>query len=98
MRVYRRAISYFKQDTVRIMLLGGLVALSNLLNVLWPLAMAILIDVVLVPTHNRYWPYEMFEKYGPSDGSMRVVALAVAVLILRLASEVTRMVYTLVNI
>ncbi|HEY7091387.1 MAG TPA: ABC transporter ATP-binding protein, partial [Tepidisphaeraceae bacterium] len=98
MGFYRRAISYFRQDLGKIVLLIVLIALANVSNVLWPLPLAIMIDVVLGTKAIAYWPYQFFLQHAPSDKVQQTILLAVIMLVLRLASEVLRTIQTIVSI
>lgn len=98
MHDYRRAISYFKPDRGRIATILALINLSNVLGVIWPMATALVIDVVLLDKHADYWPYRWFERVAPASKVSQIVILAVAMFVIRMGSELTRMIYTLISI
>lgn len=98
MRFYLRAISYFREDLGKIIFSIALIGLSVVLGVIWPLPLAILIDVVLGTKQVDYWAYELFLRWSPSDKVWQIAILAVLMFAIRMASELLRMVQTLVTI
>lgn len=99
MTVYKRAISYFRDDLGKIALSQLLMGGSIILGLAWPLPLAILIDRVLATKPTDYAVYRWWDSLtvGVSP-TKQVIALAAAMLVIRLLSEVLRMVQTLINI
>jgi subfamily B ATP-binding cassette protein MsbA len=99
MSTYRRAIAYFRPDAGKILVSLALIGLSTVLGLLWPFPLAILIDSVLGAKSSDHWLYRMFFAIVPRhDATKQILALAAAMLALRLLSEILRFVQTLVNI
>jgi len=99
MRTYRRAIAYFRPDAGKIVVSLALIGASVLLGLLWPFPLAILIDSVLGSRQSDHWLYRLFFTIVPnSDKQTQIIALASAMLLLRLGSELLRFVQTLVSI
>lgn len=98
MRDYRRAIAYFDQDGGRIAAILALINLSNILGVIWPMATALVIDVVLLDKHADYWAYRWFLHFAPAGKVPQIVILALGMLLIRMGSELSRMIYTLISI
>lgn len=98
MNAYRRSLQYFKGDVSKIVFSLALVGLSTVMGLLWPFPLAILIDSVLGDKSGNHWIYRMFFNLAPEDKTSQVIALAVALLVLRLLAEVLRMTQTLINI
>jgi subfamily B ATP-binding cassette protein MsbA len=99
MNTYKRAISYFKPDTGKIILSLVLIGMSTVLGLLWPFPLAILIDSVLGSKQSDDWLYRLFFRLVPSgDKTTQIIALAGAMFALRMLSELLRFVQTLVNI
>ncbi len=99
MPVYLRAISYFRQDTGKIAVSLALIALSTVLGLLWPFPLAILIDSVLGTKPSDHWLYRMFFWIVPQhDKTSQIIALAVAMFVLRILAELLRFVQTLISI
>jgi ATP-binding cassette, subfamily B, bacterial len=74
---YRRAMSYFAPDRVRIMILVGLIGVSVCVSLLeaWPIA--ILIDTVLTDKSNGDWIHRVFLSVLPESRLGQIVALVV---------------------
>jgi subfamily B ATP-binding cassette protein MsbA len=98
MRLYLRAISYFREDAGKIIASILLVGLSVLFGVLWPMPMAILIDVVLGDATARYLPYELFQQFAPSGKVQQIILLASLMFAIRMAAELLRTAQTMLNI
>src|SRR5436190_20855244 len=98
MSLYVRAITYFRQDLGKIVLSLLMTAAGVAAGVLWPLPLAILIDVVLSDKHRDYLPYRLFERFAPHDKTTQVILLAALMLGVRLLAELLQMLRTIVNI
>src|SRR4051794_16434857 len=98
MRLYARAISYFRQDLGNILLSQLMTAAGVGAGVLWPLPLAILIDVVISGKHIDYLPYRLFEQYAPQDKTRQVLLLTALMVCIRLLAELLQMLRTIVNI
>jgi subfamily B ATP-binding cassette protein MsbA len=72
--------------------------LSVVFGVIWPLPMAVLLDVVLGQQGVEYWPHELFRAYAPSDATSRIILLAGIMFAVRILAELLRMFQTLLNI
>lgn len=97
--MYRRAIAYFRPDAWQIALAQALMAGSIVLGLLWPLPLAILIDRVLASTARDWWAYRAWDAIaGDLSPTGQIVALAAAMLVIRLLSELFRTFQTLLNI
>ncbi len=88
MRIYRRALAFFRPDLVSILVLLALIAASTLLGLLqvWPLA--VLVDSVMAAAPRDDWAHRLFLGLLPDDRLAQIAGLAVAALLLRLAQEV----------
>ena len=98
MRFYLRAISYFRDDVGKIVSSLLLTAASTVLGVLWPLPLAILMDVVLRQQTADYWPYKLFLHLAPTDRTKQVILCASLMFIIRMGGELLRTVQTMINI
>jgi subfamily B ATP-binding cassette protein MsbA len=97
--LYRRAICYFRPDVWRIALSQALMGGSIVLGLLWPLPLAILIDRVLESQPKERWIYGLWDRFAADvSGTKQIIVLAVAMLVIRLLSELFRMFQTLLNI
>jgi subfamily B ATP-binding cassette protein MsbA len=97
MQNYRRALSYFRDDAGKIVIMLLLIGASTFLQVAWPMTMTVLIDLLLGKSSDL-WAERLFAAWAPSDRVAQVVLLAVLMLAFRLGTEITRMIYTLVSI
>ena len=98
---YRRTVSYFRDDWGKVAASFVLTGGSTVLGVLWPLPVAILIDVVLINQPGKtvdYWPYRVFQQYAPTDRVQQALLLAGLMFAVRISGELLRTVQTLVNI
>src|SRR3954469_21086054 len=99
MQFYRRAISYFRPDWARILVvllcLGG----AQLLGVLWPIPLAVLIDTVFNGKVSDNWLYQLTYKVMPDgDKPKQILVLAAIMLALRVLSIVLQTIQTFINI
>src|SRR4051794_33998099 len=97
MRLYVRAISYFREDLGKIMLSLAMTAAGVVAGVAWPLPLAILVDVVLTNKQVDYRPYHLFTRYAPTDKVTQVILLACIMFGLRLIAEALQMFRTILN-
>jgi ABC-type multidrug transport system fused ATPase/permease subunit len=99
MRLYLRALRYFRDDTARIVASLACIVAMTLLGVLAPVPLAIFVSSLAKESAtNDNWVYRLFF-FVPQDGSVRmVVILTIAMLVLRLAVEVLRTVQTQLSI
>ncbi len=98
MKLYLRAISYFREDIGKILASLALTATSVVSGVIWPLPMAILIDVVLGDSKVNYWPYLVFQRYAPAGKVQQIILLAGLMFAVRMTGELLRTAQTLLNI
>src|SRR5947209_8688477 len=99
MRLYLRAMAYFREDLSKIILSLLLIGLSTLLGLLQPWPLAILIDSVLAASHREHWVHRLFFRLVPSQSMLvQIISLAVATLLLRLFQELLQMFQTMVKI
>ena len=87
MRLYRRAVAYFRPDLHLIIGWVLLVGLSTGLGLLaaWP--MAILVDKVLTPGANNDWLNRVVRALLPHDRPGQIVALAIIALGIKFAQD-----------
>src|SRR4051794_24753199 len=98
MHLYRRAISYFRGDRLKIAASIALIAAGQFCSVVWPFPLAILIDVVLEHKQTSYLPYRIFREHAPSDAVRQVILLAVLMFAIRMIAQVLDMFRTLLSI
>jgi ABC-type multidrug transport system fused ATPase/permease subunit len=99
MRIFLRAISYFRDDLPRILLQLGLIVLQTLFGLLSPFPMAILIDSVLVSTHSTSRMHRIFFHIVHTDNRViQITILALAMLLLRAFKEVIGTIQNLLRI
>lgn len=98
MRLYLRALSYFKADWPLLLVWGTLIAISTGIGLLvaWP--MAILIDSVLAPgAANPDWIHRVFLAPLPDSRVGQIVGLAAIGLLLKLAQDLLNTAQTIVT-
>src|SRR5258706_3506077 len=89
MRIFLRAISYFRDDLPRILLQLGLIVVQTASGLLQPFPMAILIDSVLTNSRSGDWVHRLFYKVVHTDNRViQITILALATLLLRVFKEV----------
>ncbi|MGF1632735.1 MAG: ABC transporter ATP-binding protein [Phycisphaerae bacterium] len=89
MKLYRRALAFFRPDLGKIILSLVLIALMTLVGILWPVTIAIFINIAEGKTSNS-WVYRPFA-WVPRELTLNtVLMLAASMLVLRLAGEVLR--------
>jgi ABC-type multidrug transport system fused ATPase/permease subunit len=98
MRFYLRAFSYFRDDLVQIILSLALTAAGVAAGVIWPLPLAILIDLVLTGKQPNYLPYRLFQRYAPLDKVQQILLLAVLMFSIRMIAELFQMLRTFISI
>src|SRR5258708_7227947 len=99
MRIFLRAISYFRDDLPRILLQLGLIVLQTLFGLLSPFPQAILIDSVLVSTHSTSRMHRIFIHIVHTDNRViQITILALAMLLLRAFKEVIGTIQNLLRI
>ena len=98
MRLYVRAVSYFRQDVHLILLQLLLIAMSTGLGLLMAWPMAVLVDSVFAARAVQGgWVHRMFFAVLPSSMLGRVIGLAVIGLALKLVSDALGIAQTLVG-
>jgi len=97
MRVYLRAVGYFREDWGLVLLWLGLIAFSTVVGLLsaWP--MAILIDSVLSGPGTSDWIHRLFLSPLPSSRFGRIIGLAIIGLGLKLCIECLTALQTIVS-
>src|SRR5258706_2066940 len=98
LRFYARVFSYFTPDWPFVLLTFSFILLSTLAALLQPFPLAILIDSIEVKQPSKHWAYRLFLLITPEATLGRIIALAVATLVLRLLHRLFRMGTALVNI
>ncbi|HRK29735.1 MAG TPA: ABC transporter ATP-binding protein [Tepidisphaeraceae bacterium] len=99
MRVYRRAISYFRDDLGRIVTSQLVTVASIVLGLAWPLPLMVLIDRVLSSKGEEKWIYRAWNNFASDmTATQQVLVLAGAMLTIRLLHEILRPAQTLLNI
>src|SRR4051794_7509096 len=98
MRVFIRAISYFRDDLPRILLQLGLIILQTLFGLLSPFPLAILIDSVLTD-HSTTRMHRIFSHIVHTENRViQITVLALAMLLLRALKEVIGTIQNLLRI
>jgi ABC-type multidrug transport system fused ATPase/permease subunit len=97
-RLYARAIGYFRDSLPRIVAQIALMGLGVELGVLGAFPLAILIDGVFGQTRGGAWQYRLFFHFAPASIVGQVIALAALTLFLRLGQELLQMIQTLLGI
>ncbi|MDB5321475.1 MAG: transporter ATP-binding protein [Phycisphaerales bacterium] len=97
-RFYARVLSYFTPDWPFVLLTLSFILLSTLAALLQPFPLAILIDSIEVKQPSNHWAYRLFLSITPESTLGRIIALAVATLVLRLLQELFTMGKALANI
>jgi len=99
MGFYRRAISYFRPDWARILVVMLCLGGAQLLGVLWPIPLAVLIDTVFNGKVSDNWLYQLTYKVMPDgDKPKQILVLAAIMLALRVLSIVLQTIQTFINI
>jgi subfamily B ATP-binding cassette protein MsbA len=99
MRLYLRVFHYFRDDALLIVASLVMVGLSTLLGLLQPFPFAILIDTILPHKPGVRWIDRVFMHAMAGTGiPSQILALAVAVLLLRVLQELLQMFQTLATI
>src|SRR3954468_10117331 len=98
LRFYARVLSYFTPDWPFVLLTFSFILLSTLAALLQPIPLAILIDSIAVKQPSNHWAYRLFLSITPESTLGKIIALAVATLVLRLLQELFTMGRTLANI
>jgi ABC-type multidrug transport system fused ATPase/permease subunit len=98
MRFYLRAISYFRPDLPKIILMILMIGISTGAGLLQAYPLAILIDCIgkKLPPQNAV--YRVFFAFAPADAVGQIIALAAITLGLRIIQELLQMTQTLLNI
>jgi ABC-type multidrug transport system fused ATPase/permease subunit len=98
LRFYARVLSYFTPDWPFVLLTFSFIVLSTLAALLQPIPLAILIDSIAVKQPSNHWSYRLFLSITPQSTLGKIIALAVATLVLRLLQELFTMGKALANI
>src|SRR4051812_6345843 len=98
LRFYARVLSYFTPDWPFVLLTFSFIVLSTLAALLQPIPLAILIDSIAVKQPSNHWSYRLFLSITPESTLGKIIALAVATLVLRLLQELFTMGKALANI
>jgi subfamily B ATP-binding cassette protein MsbA len=96
MRLYLRAVSYFKQDWPLLVVWGLLIGIATVVGLLTAWPMAVLIDSVLTPAVHNDWAHRLFLWPLPSGRVGQIAGLAVIGLLLKFAGDVLSMAQTIV--
>src|SRR5438874_1650453 len=91
LRFYARVLSYFTPDWPFVLLTFSFILLSTLCALLQPFPLAILIDSIEVKQPSNHWAYRLFMAITPQSTLGKIIALAVATLVLRLLQELVTM-------
>jgi len=98
-RIFLRALGYYRHDLRRIMLHFFTIILQTIIGLLQPFPLAILIDSVVTPSRSNHWVHRLFFKLVHTDNRLKqIIALAAATLLLRLFQELLSMYQTLLRI
>jgi ATP-binding cassette, subfamily B, bacterial len=97
MRVYIRALSYFKSDWPLVGVLLLLIGVSTAVGILMAWPMAILIDSVLGTTGKDDWAHRFFLGMVPANRTGQIIGLGVAGLILKLLQDLSSLAQTVVS-
>ncbi len=98
MRVYLRALSYFKPDAGRVVATLLLMAAATALGLLQVYPFAVLADCVFADLPPDGPVGRAFLALAPASKTGQIVALAVAVLVLRVGQELLQAAHTLLNV
>ncbi len=97
MKLYLRAVRYFRQDRRYILLLCGLIFVSigiGLLQV-WP--MAVLVDEVLAPVPHSTWVHRLFLAPFPRNRLAQVIGITLIGMGLKIAQDTITMLRLMIN-
>jgi ATP-binding cassette subfamily B protein len=98
MRFYARVLRYFMPDWPFVLLTFIFILFSTLAALLQPFPLAILIDSMESRQPANHWAYRLFLWMTPNDLLGRIIALAIATLVLRLLQELFTVGKSLANI
>ena len=98
MRLYRRALSYFRPDAGLIALTLVLIAAATALGLLQVYPFAVLADCVFAGLPPAGPVYRLLLWLAPASKGGQIAALAVDVLVLRVGQELLQATYTLLNV
>ena len=97
MRLYLRALSYYRRDWPLIAALLFVIGVSTAVGLLTAWPMAILVDSVLGAPTNHDWVHRFFLGMLPSDRVGQIIGLGVAGLILKLSQDALSVVQTIIS-
>ncbi len=97
MNLYRRALNYYREEAVRVVLLLVMIAISTLSATLQVYPLAILVDY-FNNLKGAGWVSRAFFGFTPDGPIPTIIGIGVFYLILKLAEEVLRMFQTLLSI
>src|SRR4051812_39261797 len=97
MRLYVRALSYYRKDWPLVGLLLFLIAVSTAVGLLMAWPMAILIDSVLAAPTKSDWAHRFFLGLLPNNHVGQIVGLGVCGLVLKFLQDILSMVQTIVT-
>jgi subfamily B ATP-binding cassette protein MsbA len=97
MKLYLRAVSYFRQDLLLIILSLSLVVVATLMGLLMAWPMAILADTVLGSQNNHDWIHRLFLGLLPESKLGQIIGLAVIGFGLKLGVDLLGMIQTVVS-
>jgi ABC-type multidrug transport system fused ATPase/permease subunit len=97
MRLYVRALSYFKADWPAVIALLALIGLSTAVGLLMAWPMAILIDSILAAPAAQDWVHRLFLGLLPSNHVGQIIGLGVCGLVLKFLQDILSMLQTIVS-
>jgi subfamily B ATP-binding cassette protein MsbA len=97
MRLYLRALSYFRADWPLVGVLLFLIATSTVVGLLMAWPMAILIDSVLAAPTKHDWPHRLFLGILPSHQVGQIIGLGACGLVLKFLQDILSMAQTVVS-
>lgn len=95
--VYRRSLSYFREDAGSVVAVVLLMSMSTLVGLATAWPMAVLVDSVLAEQPSDSGIHGLFLRRLPEDTVGRIVGLAAITLVLKLAGDLLNMLRTLLS-
>ena len=97
MRLYWRAISYFRADWPLVLLLLGLIGASTAIGLLTPWPMAVLLDSVLSAPTKSDLVHKLLLAPLPTSAVGRIIGLAALGMLLKLSQDLLSVAQTIVT-